>query len=108
MLARRRRIAIASFAVLWCWQAAEARPVDILAYFHAATAAGRDGLARKTRTVDARLAKPGEVIVTVIKSEGKETQSPPAKDGDIGRAQSLPVDGERTIPRRRFRVPQAL
>ena len=38
--------------------------------------------AKKTRPVDARPAKPGEVIVTVIAGEGKETQSRPAVKGD--------------------------
>ena len=38
--------------------------------------------AKKTKPVDARPAKPGEVIVTVIAGEGKETQSRPAVKGD--------------------------
>ena len=58
-------------------------PIDIHAYFQKARDLGREGLARKTKTVDAREASPGEVIVTVIKGEGKETQSPPAKAGDM-------------------------
>ena len=37
---------------------------------------------KKTRPVDARPAKPGEVIVTIIAGEGKETQSRPAEKGD--------------------------
>ncbi len=41
------------------------------------------GIARKTKLVDARPAIPGEVIVTVIAGEGKETQSKPAKTGDM-------------------------
>ena len=57
-------------------------PINIYAFFQTARDAVRDGLARKTKTVDVRTAKPGEVIVTVIKGEGKETRSPPAKDGD--------------------------
>ena len=43
------------------------------------------GLARsatKTKLVEARPAKPGEVIVTVLAGEGKETQSRPAVKGD--------------------------
>jgi hypothetical protein len=47
-----------------------------------AAAAGRLRTARKTRPVDARPARPGEVVVTVIKGEGQETQSPPARPGD--------------------------
>jgi hypothetical protein len=40
------------------------------------------GRARKTRLVDARQARPGEIVVTVIAGEGKETQSRPAERGD--------------------------
>jgi hypothetical protein len=40
------------------------------------------GRARKTRPVDARPARAGEVVVTVIAGEGKETQSRPAERGD--------------------------
>jgi hypothetical protein len=43
---------------------------------------GRLKTARKTKLVDARPAKVGEVIVTVIAGEGKETTSKPAADGD--------------------------
>ena len=56
---------------------------DVHALFDAAEAAGRVGIARKTKPVDGRPAKPGEIIVTVIKGEGKETQSPPAEAGDV-------------------------
>jgi hypothetical protein len=38
--------------------------------------------ARKTKLVDARAARPGEVVVTVVAGEGKETQSRPARSGD--------------------------
>jgi hypothetical protein len=43
---------------------------------------GRLQTARKTKLVDARPAKAGEVIVTVIAGEGKETTSRPAAEGD--------------------------
>jgi hypothetical protein len=43
---------------------------------------GRLKTARKTKLVDARPAKAGEVIVTVIAGEGKETTSKPAAAGD--------------------------
>jgi hypothetical protein len=33
------------------------------------------GIAKKTKPADARPAKPGEVIVTVILGEGEETRS---------------------------------
>ena len=42
----------------------------------------RVGIARKTKPVDARPARAGEVIVTLIKDEGHETQSKPAAEGD--------------------------
>lgn len=57
--------------------------VDVVAYFVRANDARGAGLARKTKLVDVRPAKPGEIIVTTIKGEGKETQSPPAKSGDM-------------------------
>ena len=36
-----------------------------------------------TKPVDVRPAEAGEVVVTIIKGEGKETESPPAKPGDM-------------------------
>jgi|EndMetStandDraft_5_1072996.scaffolds.fasta_scaffold142378_2 hypothetical protein len=57
--------------------------VDVIAYFQRTYDTRGAGLARKTKPVDVRPAKPGEVIVTMIKGEGKETQSPPAKAGDM-------------------------
>jgi hypothetical protein len=57
--------------------------IDIYAYFQKARDLGRDGIARKTKPVDAREARPGEIVITIIKGEGKETQSPPAKAGDM-------------------------
>src|ERR1700722_5747357 len=69
------------------------RPIDIYAYFQTARDLGRDGLARKTKTVDVREAKPDEIVVTVIKGEGKETQSPPAKAGDWGVRNGCPKSG---------------
>src|SRR5687767_12781475 len=56
---------------------------DIALLFAKAEQEGRVGLARKTKTVDVRPARPGEVVVTVIAGEGKETQSPPAQAGDM-------------------------
>jgi hypothetical protein len=71
-------------ALLWSGPMSFAQaPVDIHGYFQKARDLGREGLARKTKTVDAREARPGEIIVTVIKGEGKETESPPAKAGDM-------------------------
>jgi hypothetical protein len=57
-------------------------PDDIRRLFEEA---GRDcvvGMARKARPVDARPARPGEIIVTEIRGEGEETVSRPADEGD--------------------------
>lgn len=56
---------------------------NIHALFDTAEREGRVGLARKTGVVDARSAHEGEVIVTQIEGEGKETQSRPAAAGDM-------------------------
>lgn len=56
---------------------------DVHAMFTEAEQQNRVGLARKTLPVDGRAAEPGEVIVTVIAGEGKETQSKPAQPGDM-------------------------
>ena len=55
---------------------------DVHAVFAAAEASGRVGTTRKTRPVDARPARPGEVVVTHIAGEGVETRSKPAAEGD--------------------------
>ena len=55
---------------------------DVHALLAAAEASGRVGIARKTRPVDARPARPGEVVVTRIAGEGQETRSKPAAEGD--------------------------
>jgi hypothetical protein len=68
-------------------------PIDIYAYFQKASGLSSDRLARKTKIVDVRLATPGEVVVTVIKGEGKETQSPPAKAGDVVVRNRCPESG---------------
>lgn len=57
--------------------------MDVHALFEAAEREGRVGMTRKSKLVDARPAVAGEVIVTVIKGEGKETQSKPAANGDM-------------------------
>jgi hypothetical protein len=49
--------------------------------FAAALAGGRVGSAQKTKPVDARRAKPGEVIITIVGGV-KETESKPATEGD--------------------------
>jgi hypothetical protein len=55
---------------------------EIVALMAQAQKDGRLKTARKTKLVDARPAKAGEVIVTVIAGEGKETTSKPAAAGD--------------------------
>jgi hypothetical protein len=55
---------------------------EIAALLARAKADGRMKTARKTRPVDARKAKPGEIVVSMIKGEGKETHSRPAVAGD--------------------------
>lgn len=53
-----------------------------VAYFTQAQQAGITGVAIKTKPVLARPAKEGEIITTIIKGEGVETVSEPAKAGD--------------------------
>jgi hypothetical protein len=79
-------------------------PIDIYAYFRKARDLGGDGLARKTKTVDVREAKPGEIVVTVIEGEGQETQSPPAKAGDMVVRNRCPESGneEFLVPSAKF------
>ncbi len=50
--------------------------------FAKAKGANLTGTAHKTRAVDARPAREGEVVVTVIPGEGVETTSKPAEAGD--------------------------
>jgi hypothetical protein len=81
-----------------CQSASHAQEaVDIVEYFARAQDARGAGLARKWKPVDVRLAKPGEVIVTIIKGEGKETQSPPAKSGDMVVRNRCPETGNEEI-----------
>ena len=74
-----------------------AAEVDVGALFDRAEAAGRVGVARKTALVDGRAARPGEIVVTVIKGEGKETQSPPAAAGDWVVRNRCPETGNEEI-----------
>ena len=57
--------------------------LDVNALYAEAESAGRVGLARKAQLVDARAAAEGEVVVTYIAGEGKESQSKPAAPGDM-------------------------
>jgi hypothetical protein len=56
---------------------------DVAALFVQAAGEQRVGVARKTKAVDVRPARVGEVVVSIIAGEGKETQSPPAQSGDM-------------------------
>jgi hypothetical protein len=71
--------------------------IDVAAYFQRAQDARGSGLARKTKPVDARPAKPGEVVVTVIKGQGQETRSPPADVGDMVVRNRCPETGNEEI-----------
>ena len=55
---------------------------DLIRLMEEAHAHGRVRQARKTKAVDARPAVQGEIVVTIITPEGKETQSRPAEAGD--------------------------
>jgi len=65
-------VALAAVAMFWCASMTchAQGPIDVIAYFEKARAEGRDGIARKTRTVDVRPSTPGEVIVTTISGAG--------------------------------------
>ncbi|MEZ5788767.1 MAG: hypothetical protein R3D62_20295 [Xanthobacteraceae bacterium] len=82
-----------------CWPGPELRaePIDIIAYFQRVQGTRGAGLARKTKPVDVRPATPGEVVVTIIKGEGKETESPPAKSGDMVVRNRCPETGNEQI-----------
>ena len=55
---------------------------EVRALVEDAEARGLARRARKTKPVDARPARPGEVVVTVVAGEGEETRSKPAAEGD--------------------------
>lgn len=57
--------------------------MDPTVLFERAEKEGAIGVARKTKIVDARPARQGEVIVTIIADEGVETRSKPAEVGDM-------------------------
>jgi hypothetical protein len=79
------RIAGAAAAAIIVAMAAPVRAadVDIVAVFGKAAAENRTGIGKKTKPVDGRPAKAGEIIVTIIKNEGVETKSKPAEAGDV-------------------------
>ena len=71
--------------------------VDVHALFDEAERDARVGVARKTMPVDARPARPGEVVVTVIAGEGEETRSPPAQPGGMVVRNRCPATGNEEI-----------
>jgi hypothetical protein len=71
--------------------------VDVHALFDEAEREARVGVARKTMPVDARPARPGEVVITVIAGEGEETRSSPAKPGDMVVRNRCPATGNEEI-----------
>jgi hypothetical protein len=79
-----RSLAIVACTACVVWPlTTSAQDFDIKTFFETAANAGRSGLAEKTKLVDARRANPGEIVVTIIKSEGIETKSKPAEPGDM-------------------------
>ena len=77
--------------------AQSAAQTDVHAIFDQAERDARVGLARKTMPVDVRPAAAGEVVVTVIAGEGKETESPPAQPGDMVVRNRCPATGNEEI-----------
>ena len=70
---------------------------DMDVMFAEAERNGRVGLARKVKPVDVRPAKRGEIVITIIKGEGEETRSPPAKKGDMVVRNRCPETGNEEI-----------
>ena len=75
---------------------AQSQP-DIADLFNRAANNERTGVARKTSPVDARKARPGEIVVTIISGEGKETRSPPAATGDMVVRNRCPATGNEEL-----------
>ncbi|WP_210485756.1 hypothetical protein [Microvirga antarctica] len=73
--------------------AACAQDFDVKGLMATAMSAGRVGLAQKTKPVDAKPADLGEVVVTIIRSEGVETKSKPAEAGDMVVRNRCPESG---------------
>ena len=93
----RPSVVIAVFALGLAWGAESAAQTDVHAMFDQAERDARVGLARKTMPVDVRPAEIGEVVVTVIAGEGKETASPPAQAGDMVVRNRCPTTGNEEI-----------
>ena len=93
----RRRGAILAAVLVLAWSAPSVAQTDVHAMFDQAEREARVGLARKTRPVDVRPAAPGEIVVTVIAGEGKESASPPAQPGDMVVRNRCPATGNEEI-----------
>jgi hypothetical protein len=72
-----------ALSILLIAGAVDAQEFDIKGFVAKASEAGRSGMAQKTKMVDAKPAQPGEIVITIIKSEGVETKSKPAEAGDM-------------------------
>ena len=77
-----------------------------VAYFTQAQQAGITGVAIKTKPVLARPEKEGEIITTIIKGEGIETISEPAKIGDWVVQNICPETGNEEILVRKTKFAQ--
>ncbi|MCO7050724.1 hypothetical protein NAG84_12795 [Proteus terrae] len=77
-----------------------------VAYFTQAQQAGITGVAIKTKPVLARPAKESEIITTIIKGEGVETVSEPAKVGDWVVQNICPETGNEEILVRKAKFAQ--
>lgn len=71
--------------------------VDVQMLFDQAEVEGWVGTAVKAQPVDARAARPGEIVVTVIANEGVETRSPPASPGDMVVRSRCPETGNEQL-----------
>lgn len=80
---RRHLVPCLSLALVLSAASAKAQDFDVKGFFAKAAGAGRAGIAQKTKPVDAKPAQAGEVVVTIIRSEGVETKSKPAEAGDM-------------------------
>lgn len=77
-----------------------------IAYFTQAMQTGITGVAIKTKPVLARPAQEGEIITTIIKGEGIETVSEPAKAGDWVVKNICPETGNEEILVRKTKFAQ--
>jgi hypothetical protein len=90
-------LALAVLAAAPAWPAEPPGRADVHAMFDQAEREARAGLARKTRPVDVRPARPGEVVVTVIAGQGAETTSRPAQPDDMVVRNRCPATGNEEI-----------